>query len=102
MENKYIGEKYRGPRRTLSRTEGVCSIYAIAYSDPYLLRDEVHLESPPILMQILEADLHTLPTNVKALRQHTRCPAFFGFKDGHDVVVCISSPRVIEDIEKKH
>jgi hypothetical protein len=31
------------------------------------------------------------PGNAKTLRQHTRCPAFFGFKGGHDVVVWVRS-----------
>ena len=31
------------------------------------------------------------PGNAKTLRQHTRCPAFFGFRGGHDVVVWVRS-----------
>jgi hypothetical protein len=31
------------------------------------------------------------PGNAKTFRRHTRCPAFFGFKGGHDVVVWVHS-----------
>jgi len=31
------------------------------------------------------------PKNANTLRQHTKCPAFFGFKGGHDVVVWVRS-----------
>jgi hypothetical protein len=44
--------------------------------------------------------------NARTLRQHTRCPAFFGFKGSHDVVVCVRSrawlasvPRVRERLK---